>query len=225
MSDPTAPTTLAVYQADLTPLRGRWGQAWARSLGASKDTTVERARQAVLAGAVSRAPADALPYLADDAGFLVRLPTETDDEHRTRISQAWDVWPWAGTETGLAVVARQLGAPDPVVFFTGHDWPRGTTLWARWWLLVPPLATPYTPDGAWGAAGTWGDGGTWGSDATLAEVERCRRSLRQMSNARDVGHIRFAFGTTDYWGDGGVWNGAGTDDWGAADPAFLEWRI
>lgn len=220
-------TSYATYQPSLYPtaLADPYGQSWGRAQGVMKDRLATLAADAVDMGLVLRAPADALPYLADDAGGLVRLPTETDDEHRVRISQAWDVWPWAGTETGLAVVARQLGTPDPVVFFTGRAWPMGRPdLWARWWILVPPLATPYATDGVWGDPGTYGDGGTWGSDATPAEVERTRRALRQFSNARDVGHVRFAFGSTDYYGDGGVWDGTGDDDWGDTHP-YLEWRI
>ena len=104
---PTAPTILAAYQADLTPLQGRWGRAWALSVGASKDVTIERARQAALAGAVSRAPDDALVYLGADVA-LERLPGEPDARYRARIAAAWGTWPWAGTATALVTVFAQV---------------------------------------------------------------------------------------------------------------------
>lgn len=222
MSDPPAPTTLAVYQADLTPLRGRWGQAWARSLGASKDTTVERARQAVLAGAVSRAPADALPYLADDAGGLERGPVEDDDEHRARIAQAWETWPWAGTRDAHEVVAAQLGFAG-VTIRTAREWGMSdaATLWARWWVLVTQNG-PFASDGAWDDAGTWDDGGTWDSDASLGSVSQIRRFFRRFSNARDVGFVRLLFNdNTDFWGPDSPFDSGTWDD----EPTHLELRI
>ncbi|MDO9016686.1 MAG: phage tail protein [Deltaproteobacteria bacterium] len=221
------------YQPALYPtaLQDPYGQTWGRVQGAMKDRVITLAADAVDAGLVLRCTNDALPLLGADVS-LEQFPTEDADEYRVRISQAWDVWPWAGTETGLAVVAEQLGVAPPVVFVTGRTWPQGRPdLWARWWILVPVLATPYSPDGTWADAGTWDDGGTWDSDATPEEVERSRRALRQFTNARDVGHLRFAFNTTDYWDDGGVWDGGeidesleDTDLWND-DPAFLEWRI
>ena len=216
-------TDYATYQPSLHPtaLAGPYGLSWARSQGTMKDRVITLAADAVDAGLVLRCTDDALPLLGADVAFA-QYPTESSAEYRVRIGQAWDVWPWAGTETGLAVVAEQLGVAPPVVFVTGRTWPQGRPdLWARWWILVPVLATPYAPEDAWGV-GTWGDGGTWGSDATLAEVARCRRALRQFTNARDVGHLRFAFGDTDYWGEPDGLFASG--DWGS-DPAFLEWRV
>lgn len=217
----TTPQTLAVYQADIQPLQGRWARAWGRSLGAEKDITVERARQAVLAGAVTRCPADALPLLGADAQ-LEQLPGELDAAYRTRIAGAWDTWPWAGTRTGLLTVATQLGYPGAVLL-TAAEWgvPLASTLWARWWLLVAPTDHAFLAEDAWGT-GTWGDGGTWGSDATEAEVALHRRAFRQFTNARDIGWLRFAFNNTDYWGDpDGIFNHG---KWGS-DPAYVEWRV
>ena len=217
----TTPQTLAVYQADIQPLQGRWARAWGRSLGAEKDTTVERARQAVLAGAVTRAPSDALVMLGADVS-LEQLPGETSTAYRTRIAGAWDTWPWAGTRTGLLTVATQLSY-GTIVLVTAAEWgvPLASTLWARWWLLVDPTAHGFAAEDAWGT-GTWGDGGTWGSDATVAEVALHRRAFRQFTNARDVGWLRFAFNNTDYWGDpDGIFNHG---KWGS-DPAYVEWRV
>lgn len=221
MADPTAPTTLAVYQADIGPMQGRWARAWALAVGASKDTTLERARQAVLVGAVTRAPADALPLLGADVA-LEQLPGETSASYSARILGAWDTWPWAGTRTGLANVAAQLLYPTAVLV-TAAEWgvPLASTIWARWWLLIGPSDHGFAGESDWGT-GNWGETGTWGSTATEAQVALHRRAFRQFTNARDLGWVRMAFGNTDYWGDpGGLFN---SGKWGS-DPGFVEWSV
>jgi hypothetical protein len=224
---PTAPTTLAAYQADLTPFQGRWGRAWALSVGASKDVTVERARQAVLAGAVTRAPTDALPMLGADVA-LPRYSVEGTEDYRARILGAWDLWPWAGTASVLLTVAAQIGLAGPVLL-TARQWglPDAATRWARWWMLLGPQPNvPIASDGAWGDPGTWGDGGTWDSDAPAALIADLRAAFRRFSNARDRGFVRFAFtDSTDYWGDGGVWDGTDPADVWTDAPSFLEVEI
>lgn len=209
----TAPTTLAVYQADLTPLRGRWGRAWAMSLGSTKDATIERARQAVLAGAVTRAPADALPLLGADVA-LEQLPSEADAAYRARIAGAWDTWPWAGTRTGLANVFALLGLT--VRLATATELAR--TPWAQWWAFAS--GTAWTRR-TWSAgSSTWGSG-VWGSTATRDDVRRVRRLARQFSNARDRGWVVIRLSSPGVWGAPGTWN-AGASSWGARNP---RWRI
>jgi hypothetical protein len=216
-------TDYATYQPSLHPtaLAGPYGLSWGRSQGTMKDRVITLATDALDAGLVLRCPDDALPLLGADVA-LEQLPSETSTSYRARILGAWDTWPWAGTRTGLTNVAAQL-LYQGATLITAAEWgvSLASTLWARWWLLIDFDAKGFAAEDAWGT-GTWGDGGTWGSDAPLAEVARCRRALRQFTNARDVGHLRFAFGDTDYWGepDGLFANG----DWGS-DPAFLEWRV
>ena len=209
---PTAPTTLAAYQADLTPLQGRWGRAWALSVGASKDVTVERARQAVLAGAVSRAPADALPLLGADVA-LERLPDELDTSYRARIAGAWGTWRWAGTRTAIETVLAQLGVTD-YRLATAHE--LGRSPWAQWFAfarLDPPPARRQ-----WGAPGVWG-AGVWGSAVGRATVRRFRRALRPFMNARDRGWFVVLLSSPGVWGAPGKW---GTGTWGGRN---LRWRI
>lgn len=215
----TTPATLAVYQADIGPLQGRWARAWALAAGGQKDLTVERARQAVLAGAVSRAPDDALPLLAEDTQVLPL--GETGDELRARIAAAWETWRWAGTRTALVVVAGLL-AFDPTIV-TAHD--LGLSPWARWWLWAPRKATRDDP---WDDAGDYDDGGTWDSTLTTVFVDRIRRSFRQVSNAHDRGFVRLTFGSVAFYDDGGTWDGAEIDeslpdsDLWSESPAFVE---
>ncbi|MDB4929450.1 MAG: hypothetical protein JWM10_1934 [Myxococcaceae bacterium] len=212
------------YQPALYPtaLSDPYGRAWGASQGTMKDRVVTLAVDAVDAGLVLRAPADALPLLGADVA-LDQLPDETTDSYRTRIAGAWETWRWAGTETALRLVATQLGA-DPVVIVTAHTWPMGRPdLWARWWLLVRDVDLPHTPapEDPWGT-GTWGDGGTWGSTVPPEGVAQVQRAFRKFTNARDAGWVRIAFGDTDYWGDPDGTFAHGT--WGDSAP-FVEWRI
>lgn len=209
---PTAPTTLAAYQADLTPLQGRWGRAWALSVGASKDVTVERARQAVLAGAVSRAPADALPLLGADVA-LPRIPLESDAEYRVRIAGAWETWRWAGTRTALELVATQFELTVRIT--TAHD--LGRVPWAQWFMFTD-MAAPFVRR-AWDTASTWGSG-VWGSDASREGVRAIKAQLRRFSNARDRGWFVTLQSTPGVWGAPSTWGAPGV--WGGRNP---RWRI
>ena len=217
-------TSYADYQPSLYPtaLQDPYGQSWGRAQGVMKDRLATLAADAVDMGLVLRAPADALPYLADDAGGLERGPVEDTDEHRTRISQAWETWPWAGTRYALTVVAAQLDFAG-VTIRTAREWGMSDAakLWARWWVLVTQNG-PFASDGTWADAGTWDDGGTWDSDASLDSVSQIRRFFRQMSNARDVGFVRLLFDdNTDYWGPDSPFDSGTWDD----EPTHLELRI
>lgn len=211
---PTAPTTLAVYQADLQPLQGRWARAWGTALGASKDATVERARQAVLVGAVTRAPDDALPLLGADVA-LEQYPTEEADEYRARILAAWDVWPWAGTRTALELVIVQLGYENARLS-TAHE--LGRSPWAQWWAFLTLGGDAITLR-AWDVGESWGTG-VWGSTADRDDVRRTRRALRRLSNARDRGWVVLLQSDPGVWGAPSVWGAPGV--WGARNP---RWRI
>lgn len=219
-------TSYATYQPSLYPtaLADPYGQSWGRSQGAMKDRLATLAADAVDMGLVLRCPDDALPYLGEDTQILP-VPGMGPDRYRRRIAAVWDTWPWAGTRRGLLTVAGLAadGATDAVIY-TAREWGLlAEGLWARWWLVIPTAEHGYAPDGAWDDAGDYDDGGTWDSDATPDEV-RARRSLvRQFTNARDLGHLRFSFPGTDYYDDGGVWDSP-ADDWND-EPTHLEVRV
>lgn len=218
------PPTYREWQPSLYPtfLQDPYGQSWGRAQGEMKDRAVTLAADAVDAGLVLRCPDDALPYLADDAGGLERLPDEEADSHRARIAGAWDTWAWAGAGTALSTVAAQLDF-EGVVIRTAREWemPDASTLWARWWVIVT-LGTPWVADGTWGDPGDWDDGGTWDSDASVASVATVRRLFRRFSNARDQGVVRFVFDeNVDFWGPDEPWDHGTWDD----PPASMDWRI
>lgn len=204
-----------------TWLRNPEGRWWAGVYGAAADAALVAAKDSVKAANVVSAPVDALARLGADVA-LERYPDETDDAYRARILDAWSTWPWAGAETAVMRVVEQLGHTDATLY-TAQEWgvPDAATRWARFWIVVPETGHGYASDGTWGDAGTWDDGGTWDSDASLEDVARTRRALRQFTNARARGLIRFTLTDTDYWSPETPWN-HGT--WNDA-PAFIEWRF
>lgn len=201
--------TFESYQRDTHPPghRGTWGLRWGAAVGRQKDTTVTRARDAVLAGFPGRAPLDALDlHLADAA--LERLPGETTASIRARVRQAWAFWPTAGRFDGLTVALTLLGFPTFEVRTAAQF---GRTPWAQWYAITYGYGLARRQ---WGAPAKWGEG-VWGSNATRDESRRMRRFLRSVSNARDIGWL--VFGDTDpsvwgvgKWGSPARWGGATT---------------
>lgn len=209
--------TIEQYQQDITPLRGTWGQAWAGAHGALKDALVERARQAVLAGAITRTPADGLARLGADAD-LERVPSESGDAWRDRIAGAWESWSWAGTPYGITLSVGLLGYGYPSVWSYRQLPPdSNVTRWAR--VLVYFRGLP-----AWDAGGIWDGEGVWDDARDADAIEafsadtvrpQLRRVLRQWVNARDVvDRVVIAFGSL-LWDLDSLWDGE--DLWDEGD--------
>jgi hypothetical protein len=209
-------TLYADFQPGLYPtgLAGPYGTAWGRSQGAMKDRVITLAIDAVDAGLVLRCPADALPLLGEDVA-LPRLPLDTDDSYRSRVSAAWDTWPWAGTRTGLLNVFGLLNPTVTVRIATAHELHR--TPWAQWFAFVAQPTIAHRR--FWGAPGKWGEG-TWGSDAERFVVRSIRRELRRFSNARDRGWVVILRSSPGVWGAPSVWGAPGV--WGGRN---ARWRI
>lgn len=212
------------FQIDITPspLRGPSGQAWAGELGGAKDALVARARDAVKAGWVERAPSDAVPLLSLDAR-IERAPGEAEASWRDRIRSAFDSWSWLGTRYGITLAVGLLGYGYPAVVTQG-ELPIDTdvTRWARLRLI-------FTGRAMWGPS-------PWGAlvgvarqvqfiesaDPAVARPQ-LRRVTRTWINARDrVATIVIARGARLWgrvvWGSF-VWgDGPGIIVWGP--PAF-----
>lgn len=193
------------FQQDISPIRGPWSLRWAAAHGRVKDRLVERARQAVLAGAITRTPVDGLARLGADAA-LERSPIETSEQYRTRIASAFDLYGWAGTPYGYAQALALTSAEiRGARFVAQYQWPAPLDgrvgLWSRFWVLVwtGTLAVGRFTVGPWATVGgdaspfkvlvvgdfTVGDGSTVGSDMTVAQLGEIRRSLAKWKNARD----------------------------------------
>ena len=204
-----------------TYLRGRWGLAWGRILGAAKDLVLEGAKDAVRAGFIKSAPVDALPYHLADAA-LEALPGETSDSQRTRVEAAFESARNAGLYPGLDLAAAQLGF-EGYVFRTARSYLPGlppdhrADLPSTWWLFVPSFGHPWLRT-EWGAS-TWGSG-TWGSSASVTDVARVKRLLRAQSPARARAFVRLFFDGATAWGSS-TW-GAGL--WGPSG-SWIDWTV
>ena len=211
-------TSYATYQPSLYPtaLADPYGQSWGRAQGVMKDRLATLAADAVDMGLVLRAPADALPYLADDAGGLERFPIDNDASHRARIASAWTLWPWAGTRHALEVVFGLLNpSPGTTRIATARELNRAP--WAQWWAFVSQ-ASPVALRN-WDASSTWGSG-VWGSLAERTFVATVRRFARRFANARDIGWAVTLRSSPGVWGTPGTWGAPST--WGGRNP---RWRI
>lgn len=201
------------YLLQLVPtwLRGRFGGGWVESHGLVLDGLIEGARQAALARFVTRAPLDALPFLASERG-LERLPPDSLEGWRSRLLGAWDLWAWAGTKRGIRDALLATGYASTVEIFKAHEWEPSSPSWARFWVVL--TGHGWASDGAWGDPGEWGDGGTWGSTASPEEVGRVLRLVLQWkpAEARCDGVLVMLGGELwgypeGTWGDPGVWGG------------------
>ena len=198
--------TFAQYQEDLTPIRGDWGLAWARAHGTVKDRELTRARDAVLVGAVTRCGADALPRHGADVD-LERYAPDTDATYRARLTQAFDLWGWAGTPRGwahaLSLTSAQIRGAR---FVAQYQWPSGapdgfTSLWSRFWVYVwtGTLTVGRFTVGPWATLGaaaspytllvvgdfTVGPDVLVGVNMTPAQLREIRQALAKWKSARD----------------------------------------
>jgi hypothetical protein len=108
------------YQEELAPpwLRAGDGRAWLRAFGDMKDAAEAQLRDGVKARFPDFAPPDGLGNLAAEKK-LEQGPTETTASFRARLKAAWDVWPWAGTPTGLLRALWYAGYTN-VLLLTGN---------------------------------------------------------------------------------------------------------
>lgn len=143
----TAPIRWQDYQAELAPpwLRQGAGEAWLRGVGDAKDGLELRLRESVKARFPAEAPLDALTRIGGDRGGLERGVTETDAAWRARLRGAWDVWPWAGTPTGVLRALWYAGYTS-VVLITGTG--RAHTLNGSLDVVTTPAAG-LVPSGFW----------------------------------------------------------------------------
>ncbi len=220
------------YQQDLGPLRDATGRAWAAGLGATKDALLRASQDALLAGAITRCPDDAVYRIGLDTN-IERLPGESLDSYRARLRGAWETWSWAGTATGVRTAlnllgwwgvwlptVREIGHPDPYT----HLWARfyvfitGNTVWDeltwdsgwKWDDRVTLDASELVWDSGW----TWDTDTLWDVDITADQLRQIRLSLRKWRNARDrVAGLAFTFGAvlwdTEVWDAEWTWDAGG----------------
>jgi hypothetical protein len=73
-------------------LQAFWGGHYFKAVGRAMDGVTEAMRAAGNLKFPTQAPSDALPYVARERG-LPRGPSETETAHRSRLENAWNLWP------------------------------------------------------------------------------------------------------------------------------------
>jgi hypothetical protein len=126
------------FEVELAPpwLRGRWGEAWARTLGLVKDMLAEGGVEAIKARFLRGGPADALAYAGTDR-WIERAPGEGDASYRARLLSAFETWRLAGTNKGITTALAAIGYPKARVF-ENHDWFPSDPRWWRFWIVIDP---------------------------------------------------------------------------------------
>lgn len=117
-----APTSFKQYQTSLAPwwARKSQGEAWFFGLGDLKDALEDRTRQAVKARFPSYCPPDALALIGDERQIEQGV-TETEASYRSRLLNAWDIWPFAGTAYGVLLALYYAGYTNTyIAIANGH---------------------------------------------------------------------------------------------------------
>ncbi len=98
------------FMEDISPpwLREKKGARYVRSLGDSIDAMVQPVKQGVKVRFPLIAPRDALAVLGEERG-LPKSVAETYEQYASRLQQAWETWPWAGTPTGVLQALYDAG--------------------------------------------------------------------------------------------------------------------
>lgn len=168
------------YQLAHAPpwLLGPWGEKLMRLLGQAKEDQSERTKLAVKARFIDLAPPDAIPDLGKDR-VMLRAPGEADDAYRERLARAFDIWPTAGTETGLLELFRVAGATN-VTITEDQDVAGALGHWARFSIYVAE-PHPFTRPARWGFF-KFGDGTRWGFGDGAA-IDYARNVVRRWKPA------------------------------------------
>lgn len=166
-------------------LKKTWGERWDTATGLVTSALCELAVASAKCSIVRVAPADALPYIGEERGGIERAPSESVEDYRARLVNAWADWKKADSDPGVVGALGVLGYN--VAIKRDRQWvhdasPPGA-IWARMWIiLVDPLP-------AWPIVETWADMAAkyptyadwaaarvgWGLEAPLDEIARITR--------------------------------------------------
>jgi len=211
------------YAVDLAPpwLLQPQGQAFLRALGSVRDDITQRLKEGVKARFIESAAPDALAAIGADRG-LERGPTDTDDTYADRLKDAWALWTWAGTPTGVLNALWDAGYTN-VVLLTSR---RTHTLDASRELVTTVLSPPrwFGGEGFWNSflvwfpqpfITSWQVGGVPASNSAEADTVRRLVNRWKPAHARVTGYI--ATLTGHFWGEPGLEWGDASLDWGGTN--------
>ncbi len=165
------------------------GQAWLRCVGEAKDVTIERLKAAVKLRFASMAPTDGLAALGDER-VLERGPSDTNATFAARLRDAWNIWRFGGTATGVLRALRDAGYGTAIIGIAKN---RACSLDADGKLVTTTL-----PAGSWACDATspsfWSKfvvflpSNPWGENPADDDkrVELLRRLIRRWKSAHSI---------------------------------------
>lgn len=178
-----------------TWLANKWGRRFHEVLGLTFDAFAQAADEGTKAHLLETCPDDALQWIGSERG-LEQFPTETPDQYRARLLDAWTQWDLAGTPE--AIVAILLAATYVAVVHESRKtfdetranvWDRPDRNLARWAHAWIEIDQPHPFVSTW----TIGDGTLVGTttcvgfdgDATviIAALNLIRRQVRKWKSA------------------------------------------
>lgn len=200
------------------------GAAWLRASGDAKDEALARLKAAVKVRFLSMASHGALEAAGDER-LLDRAAGETDASYVVRLRNAWNLWRFGGTATGLLTALRDLGYASAIVVVSAgyfYQWSGGIVIRTQ----VPVV--PATPGFTLAGPGIWNRFAvifpapptgwiTKPADDDL-RVELIRRTIRRWKSgfSRCAGFVVLVSGHVWGWPSPRLWGGT-SDKWGAAN--------
>jgi len=177
------------YQPAIAPtwLAREWGESFNLISAVLRDVMISGAKEAVAMGFIGVCADDALPKHGE-ARVLPRGKGESFATYRTRLIAAFDTWLLAGTAAGVKQ-AVEIATGGVATIIENFQWvplpPDGDTdSWWRFWVGIED--TGWHTDGLWDDPGVWDDGGVWDTDASEADIEAVRATIRTWMAAHTI---------------------------------------
>jgi len=196
-----------VRELSPTVLLDEWGEKFAHALlGLQADKVAQLYALAVASRNLDFAglPDDAVELIGQNKA-LPRVPFETLDNYKTRLSYAWETWQQAGTPVGLLNELARIGLTASIVESWEWDWDGDTLNWSRFWVVI--TGHPWGAPPKYGDGTAYGSGATYGSSAKSEDVRSVRNLVRLLKPGKAVcSHIIVVLDPTQ-------WSGAPTGNW------------
>lgn len=189
--------------ADVPWLESELSQGTSAAVGDAQDAELALLKDGIKARFPLLAPADALPYLANDRGIL-QAPGESSDAFAVRLSHAPSLGYWLGTKQAILSIFEPFGlaeyqpgepggwASTQVQVFNNDEitWDDNKDWFSRVFILIDSRDGPWLTDGVWPefpvVGDNWEEGedvqSTWDSTATVAQLAYIRSSIRKVKS-------------------------------------------
>jgi hypothetical protein len=182
-----------------------WGERLWGAIAYMSDLVTEGMAQAVKAHLLEQetSPPDALSRIGSERQ-MPRYPSETNDQHRARLLDAWNAYEEGGTKASIIGQLATFGLSNVVVRTWREGWIFGDALGATHWsrfavILETPhgITGPYT----YGAGYIYGSPITYGSSATPNEVSTIKGIVKKWKAVHSENPWIYVVISGDYYGD------------------------